>query len=99
MLWTGASRAEHYCALHPDLTQQHCHVLFYVCVWVRVKELWWFQTAAAAGGWGGGVGGHAEAWGHAEKSQLKWRVQKKHKKSKGPKSFKRISLYPETEGA
>lgn len=68
MLWTRPSRAEHYCPLHPDLTQQHCHFSFHVCMWVYVKELWRFQTTGAVGlEWG--KGGHSEAWGHVEKSQ------------------------------
>ncbi len=79
MLWTGSSRAEHYCPLHPDLTQQHCHFSFYVCVCVVcvcVKELWRFQTSEALGLERGDGGWRSEAWGHVEKSQTEMESSK-----------------------
>lgn len=103
LLWTGPSRAEHYCPLHPDLTQQHCHFSFCVCVWVCVKELPSFHTTGDSGGGGGGGVGVGEVnlrLGVMWKSHiLKWRVQKQQEKSKGWWSFKRFSLWIRTEEA
>lgn len=96
VLWTGRSRAEHYCPLHPDLTQQHCHFSFNVCVcvWVCVKELWRFQTTEAFGlGVGGGeqwegvtlgLGGHVEkSESEMESSKAAGRSQKGRRASRG----------------